>query len=387
MRSLGRIAVFVVLAASACDKANPASPTPTAASSQASAVSRVISLSGSLGFGAVAVGSAAELTLTIGNSGTGTLSVSGIAGPAGYSPNWTSGTIPPGGSQQVTVRFAPASAQSYDGTLTVNGDHTSGANTVALTGKGIAPVPALATLSGIATEPGAGALGGATIEVRDGPDARKWTTTDASGAFSLSGLQPGSVTVRAQKSGYADTDVRVTLAAGGVVSVTLSVPKSPTIPETSPAPPVPAPPDSTVPAPAPPAPVPAPPSTPSAAALEDQVLSLINDYRRSIGKPALVNNQVIWDQASGHSKDMAAKIVPFGHDGFEARIAAIKAALGSGGPAGENVAMGYDTAQAVVTAWLNSSGHRANIESNATRTGISAARSNGGDWYYTQIFY
>ncbi|MGE5198153.1 MAG: CAP domain-containing protein, partial [Rhodospirillaceae bacterium] len=97
--------------------------------------------------------------------------------------------------------------------------------------------------------------------------------------------------------------------------------------------------------------------------------------------------QVIWDQASGHSEDMASKAVPFGHDGFEARIAAIKSALGSGGSAAENVAMGFDTAQAVVSAWLNSAGHRANIEGNATRTGIAAARSNGGDWYYTQIFY
>jgi uncharacterized protein YkwD len=84
---------------------------------------------------------------------------------------------------------------------------------------------------------------------------------------------------------------------------------------------------------------------------------------------------------------MASKTVPFGHDGFDARIAAIRAALGSGGSAAENVAMGYASAEAVVSAWLGSSGHRANIEGSSTRTGVSAVKSSDGVWYYTQVFY
>ena len=84
---------------------------------------------------------------------------------------------------------------------------------------------------------------------------------------------------------------------------------------------------------------------------------------------------------------MASGRVPFGHDGFDARIATIRAALGSGGSAGENVAMGYNSAAAVVNAWLGSAGHRANIEGNSTRTGISAVQTSTGTWYYTQIFY
>jgi uncharacterized protein YkwD len=84
---------------------------------------------------------------------------------------------------------------------------------------------------------------------------------------------------------------------------------------------------------------------------------------------------------------MAAGRVPFGHDGFDARISTIRAALGSGGSAGENVAMGYNSAAAVVNAWLGSAGHRANIEGSSTRTGISAVQTSTGTWYYTQIFY
>jgi uncharacterized protein YkwD len=119
---------------------------------------------------------------------------------------------------------------------------------------------------------------------------------------------------------------------------------------------------------------------------DEQILALVNDHRRSIGKPDLVMVTVIWDQAYGHSLNMATGAVGFGHTGFDGRITTIRAALGSGSGS-ENVAMGYTSAASVVSGWLGSSGHRANIESNATRTGISAVKSAGGTWYYTQIFY
>jgi uncharacterized protein YkwD len=378
--------LVAALVSSSCGTSNPAAP-----SSSSQSGTRVIAVSANLAFGSVEAGKTSESTLTIGNSGTATLSVTGVTVPDGYTVNWSSGTVPPGASQQVTVRFAPAAARSYDGTLVVNGDHTSGVNTASVTGKGI--LPTLSTIIGIATEQTAGALSGANIEIRDGPDAKKTTTTDESGRFTLSGLQPGTVTVRAWKSGYSDTDQRVTLEAGSVVSLAFSVPKVVTVPGTpSPSTPPPSTPPPTTPPPTTPPPTTPPPSTPPAptsspTAYDDQILQLINDHRASIGKPALVKNQVIWQQANSHSLDMASGRVPFGHDGFEARIAAIRAALGAGGSAAENVAMGYNSAAAVVNAWLGSAGHRANIEGNSTRTGISAVQTSTGTWYYTQIFY
>jgi len=386
MRSLSRVLVLVVLAASACGKGSPTAPTRASNSTAGAAATRVVSLGGSLNFGAVEIGKTSELTLTIGNAGTGSLSVTGITSPGGYTPNWTSGTIAPGASQQVTVRFAPLAAQSYDGLLTVHGDHTAGTNTAPLSGTGAERAPGRATLTGTATEQGAGVLGGATIEIRDGPDARTWTTTDETGRFTLAGLQPGDVTVRASKSGYTDTDQRITLAAGGVAALTFAVPKivAPAPPAPTPLPPPP-PPTTPTPPPTTPTPPPAPATGPTA--YDDEILQLINNHRLSIGKPALAKNQVIWEQANGHSRNMASGAVPFGHDGFDARAAAIRAALGSGGSAAENVAMGYGSAAAVVNAWLGSAGHRANIEGSATRTGISAVKSSGGVWYYTQMFY
>lgn len=380
--------LLAVLACASCEKSNPAAPSP---SSQAG--TRVIALSGNLAFGSVEAGKTAESTLTIGNSGTSSLSVSGISVPDGYAVNWTSGAIAPGASQQVVVRFAPTGARSYDGTLAVSGDHTSGTNTAALKGTGLAS--AFGTITGTAVEQAAGPLSGANIEIRDGPDAKKTTTTDETGRFTLSGLQPGTVTVRAWKSGYSDTDQRVTLEAGNVVTLAFSVPKVASAPGTPPptTPPPSTPPPSTPPPTPPPAPPPTPPAppppppSPAPTAYDDEILGLINAHRASIGKPALQKSQVIWDQANTHSRNMASGAVPFGHDGFSARIAAIRAALGSNGSGSENVAAGYTSATAVVGGWLGSSGHRANIESSATRTGISAVRSASGTWYYTQIFY
>ncbi|WP_231590801.1 CAP domain-containing protein [Hymenobacter terrenus] len=44
------------------------------------------------------------------------------------------------------------------------------------------------------------------------------------------------------------------------------------------------------------------------------------------------------------------------------------------------------TAADFVNGWLNSPGHRANIEGNFTRTGIGVATSSTGRIYSTQIF-
>jgi uncharacterized protein YkwD len=402
VRSFLHGVLLFALAASACGGDSPTAPSTAPAPSSAQTVSKVLSLGGTLAFGSVEVGRTTESALTITNSGTAALSVTGITAPDGFTASWTSGTIAPGGSQQVTVRFAPTAARAYSGALTVSGDQTAGANTIQVSGSGTAMTTA--AITGTVAEFGAGPLGGVNIEIRDGPDAKKTATTDAEGRFSLAGLQPGSVTVRAWKVGYRDTELQASLAAGNVAALAITIPKasSPveTTPPTTPAPPTaptpptaPAPPTTptpppTTPTPAPPT-TPAPTPTPSAApsAYDDEILRLVNDYRRSIGKPALEKVSVIFQQANSHSVNMASGSIPFGHDGFDARIAAIRAAIGGNSSGGENVAMAFNSPSAVFNAWLGSAGHRANIESNATRTGISAVQSKLGVWYYTQIFY
>jgi len=54
---------------------------------------------------------------------------------------------------------------------------------------------------------------------------------------------------------------------------------------------------------------------------------------------------------------------------------------------GENIASGQRTPEAVVTAWMNSEGHRANIlSSNFSKIGVGYATNSNGTPYWTQIF-
>ncbi|MEP6915381.1 MAG: DUF1573 domain-containing protein [Acidobacteriota bacterium] len=99
--------------------------------------SRGISLAGNLAFGSVVVGRVVTSTLTITNTGTAALVVSGLTGPAGVIANWASGTIPAGGAQVVTVAFVPVLAGQYGGDITVIANQTSGTNTIATSGTAV----------------------------------------------------------------------------------------------------------------------------------------------------------------------------------------------------------------------------------------------------------
>lgn len=100
---------------------------------------KIIGLAGNLAFGNVTIGQRASTVMTVTNGGASTLTITGMTAPAGgaYTASWTSGAIPAGGSQLVTVFFTPTAAQSYSGTLTVNGDQTSGVNTLPISGTGV----------------------------------------------------------------------------------------------------------------------------------------------------------------------------------------------------------------------------------------------------------
>jgi hypothetical protein len=114
------------------------SPSAPALAPSATFISKVIALSGNLAFGKTQVGKSVTGALTITNNGSGPLTVSGITMPMGYSTNWTSGAIAAGRLQVVAVTFAPVAVQSYDGTLMIVADQTSGAVTMPLSGAGIA---------------------------------------------------------------------------------------------------------------------------------------------------------------------------------------------------------------------------------------------------------
>jgi uncharacterized protein YkwD len=120
-------------------------------------------------------------------------------------------------------------------------------------------------------------------------------------------------------------------------------------------------------------------------AMESEILQYVNDDRSKHDLPPLLMNTMESSLASKHSHDMASGKVKFGHDGFNARAKSIQKSLGST-EVGENVASGRMTAREVVDGWLNSPGHKKNIEGNFTLTGIGYARNKKGDIFFTQIF-
>jgi len=122
-------------------------------------------------------------------------------------------------------------------------------------------------------------------------------------------------------------------------------------------------------------------STPSDS-VEAKVYQLVNEHRTGMGLAALEWNETIALECRQHSQDMASTN-SLNHDGFVERVNKIGETI-SWSWAGENVAYNY-SAEAVVLAWLNSPGHKSNIESNSNLTGVGVAYD-GGTIYFTQIF-
>jgi len=122
--------------------------------------------------------------------------------------------------------------------------------------------------------------------------------------------------------------------------------------------------------------------------IELSVHQQVNAYRASKGLAALEMVPVMVTQARNHSANMAVGRTPFGHDGFEDRVEEIAKTVALAG-AGENVAFntGFDDpATEAVQGWLNSQGHRENIEGDFNVTGIGVERNADGTYYFTQIF-
>ena len=120
---------------------------------------RSVALSGNLSFGNNTVGEASQHTLTISNTGTMNLTVSGMTYPSGFSGNWSGGTIAAGASQNVTVTFTPTAAQVYSGNITVNSNAGGGAVIWAVTGVGVPPTANLVTVTGGTLPQGSGLAG------------------------------------------------------------------------------------------------------------------------------------------------------------------------------------------------------------------------------------
>jgi uncharacterized YkwD family protein/spore coat assembly protein SafA len=123
-------------------------------------------------------------------------------------------------------------------------------------------------------------------------------------------------------------------------------------------------------------------------AFENEVIRLTNVQRSNKGLQVLKNNWQLSRVARYKSQDMVNKGY-FSHtsptygspfnmmENFGIRFSA----------AGENIAKGQRTPQEVVNAWMNSSGHRANILSPSySEIGVGLAKDKNGVSCWTQMF-
>lgn len=125
----------------------------------------------------------------------------------------------------------------------------------------------------------------------------------------------------------------------------------------------------------------------TALAVEAEVHRRIHEHRASRGLAPLAYDERVAEIARRHSRAMAERRVPLGHDGFDERAEAIGSLFPIRSMA-ENVAYDGrpDVAARAVEGWIRSSGHRANLEGAFDVTGVGVARSADGTHYFTQLF-
>ncbi|MFF2997064.1 CAP domain-containing protein [Streptomyces sp. NPDC057950] len=129
-------------------------------------------------------------------------------------------------------------------------------------------------------------------------------------------------------------------------------------------------------------------STDGLARTAHEVVALTNAERAGEGLPPLLADTPLTVAAQAHSDDMVARAFyshtsPDGSRPWDRAAAAGSARR----TIGENIACGQRSAAEVVSGWMNSPGHRANIlKPDFTRIGVGLAGGGDAGTYWTQLF-
>jgi uncharacterized YkwD family protein len=119
--------------------------------------------------------------------------------------------------------------------------------------------------------------------------------------------------------------------------------------------------------------------------MEQQVVELVNEVRASYGLSELTYSEELSAGARLKSEDMATQGY-FDHNSptYGTPYQMMQSLGITYRSAGENIARGYSSAEAVMEAWMNSEGHRANIlNENYTEIGVGYVADGN---YWTQWF-
>ncbi|MEU3839519.1 sigma-70 family RNA polymerase sigma factor [Streptomyces sp. NPDC028635] len=126
---------------------------------------------------------------------------------------------------------------------------------------------------------------------------------------------------------------------------------------------------------------------PAGSDLASQVTALVNKERQAAGCAPVTQDSLLTNAAQAHSDDMAARDY-FEHNSPDGTDPGqrITAAGYRWSTYGENIAKGQQTPDEVMTSWMNSPGHRANILNCSFRNlGVGIHNGDGGPWW-TQDF-
>ena len=119
-----------------------------------------------------------------------------------------------------------------------------------------------------------------------------------------------------------------------------------------------------------------------------EVFDLVNSQRSANGQSALTYSAEAAKVAQAKAEDMAANNY-FSHTSptYGSAFDMLKANGVSYSSAGENIAKGQTSSSSVMKAWMNSSGHRANILSSSYKSvGVGCAADSSGTLYWVQVF-
>jgi hypothetical protein len=173
-------------------------------------------------------------------SGSPTLISVTVAGTLSLTLNQTSqftatAYFAKGTGQNVSAQAAWSSANTTIATVSATGLVTcvgTGTTEIRASYQGVsgsAPVtvtrPVSYVLGGTVTETvphTTTALAGARVEIVDGPNAGKFATTDAAGAYQIANLSPGTWSMRASLASYDDTTKTVTVTGNTTLNLALN---------------------------------------------------------------------------------------------------------------------------------------------------------------------
>lgn len=118
----------------------------------------------------------------------------------------------------------------------------------------------------------------------------------------------------------------------------------------------------------------------------EQVVKLVNEERAKAGLSALSIDTNVEAAAQVRAREIKQSFSHTRPNGTQFSTALKEQGVSYRG-AGENIAWGQKSPEAVMQAWMNSDGHRANIlNSNFTTIGVGYYQDANGTNYWTQLF-